>query len=106
MAEFKPILTIFEQAVQDALKKAGQTALKESNTLVPVDDADLKKTGRVNIDDLTVQVSYTGLNAVLQHENLDYQHPNGGQPKFLEQAVRNINPERIIADEMRRRLDG
>lgn len=106
MAEIKPILSLYEGAVQAALKKAAQEALREARKLAPVDDGELRKSGRVNVDDLTVQVSFTGPYAVLQHENLDYQHPSGGQAKFLEQAVQNVSPLQIIAAEMRRALDG
>jgi hypothetical protein len=29
----------------------------------------------------------TGIYAVVQHERMDYRHPNGGQAKYLERAV-------------------
>lgn len=82
-----PILSTIEKATQDELRKAGRQILQRSNQLAPKDDGDLVKTGRAIVDDLTLQVSYTAPHAHLQHENLEYQHEDGGQAKFLETAI-------------------
>lgn len=100
------VLNAIEKAAQDAMKTAGREVLKRSNELAPRDDGDLIKSGRVTVDDLTVQVSYTALHARFQHENLDFQHEGGGQPKFLEQASQEVNIEAIAAEAVRRALDG
>lgn len=90
MKFYAPILNAIEQAVQDGLKEAGEALLKESNARAPVDSGDLRQAGFVEVDDLTVQVGYKapkGYPYILrQHEDMDYQHPGGGGPKFLENA--------------------
>ena len=43
--------------------------------------------GRVEVDDLEVRVVFRAPHAWLQHERLDYQHPHGGQAKYLETAA-------------------
>lgn len=106
MASDQPILTAFEKAVQIALRDAARAALKESNRRAPVDDRDLVKSGRVTVDDLTVQISYTAPHARLQHENLDWKHEDGGEAKFLERAVEAVDVEQIIAQTVREQLDG
>lgn len=100
-----PILSTVEKAAQDGLRAAGRAILKRSNELAPKDTEETIKTGRVNIDDLTVQVSYASFIARIQHENLDYQHDDG-EAKFLEQATMQVDLEQIMADVMRRRLGG
>lgn len=90
MKIYTPVLSAIEKAVQDGLKEAGEELLKESNSRAPVDSGDLRKAGFVEVDDLTVQVGYKPAKGypyfTRQHEDMDYQHPRGGGPKFLENA--------------------
>lgn len=43
--------------------------------------------------DISVKVGYQAEYAVYVHENLDANHPNGGQAKFLEQPAREMRSE-------------
>lgn len=99
-----PILSTIEQAARDGLREAGKAVLKRSNELAPKDDGDLVKSGRVIVDDLTVQVSYKAIHARLQHENLDWQHADGGQAKFLEAAADEVDIGRVVAEKVRAAL--
>lgn len=101
-----PILSTMEKAAVDGARAAGRAMLKRSNELAPRDDDDLIKSGGVRTDDLTVQVGYTALHARFQHENLDYEHANGGQAKFLEAAADQVDVERFIADSVRKAFGG
>lgn len=104
MRMLTPILTTIEKAAQDGLREAGRAVLKRSNEMAPKDDLDLVKSGRVTVDDLTVQVSYTAVHARFQHENLDYEHADGGQAKFLERAADEVDVGRIVAEKVRAAL--
>lgn len=101
-----PVATAVEAAARAGLKVAGKQILAASNALAPRDDGTLIKSGRATVDDLTLQVSYTAVHAPLQHENLDWRHEDGGQPKFLEVAARDFDIGAIMAAEMRRQLGG
>lgn len=102
----KPILSIIEKAAQDAMRKAGRETLKRARELSPTDSGESDKSGFVAVDDLTVQVGFTSLVSRLNHENLDWQHPGGGQPKFLETASDEVNIEAIAAAAVREALSG
>jgi hypothetical protein len=104
MRMLTPILSTVEKAAQDGLREAGKAVLKLSNELAPKDDEDLVESGRVIVDDLTVQVSYTAFHARLQHENLDWQHEDGGQAKFLEAAADQVNIGTVVAEKVRAAL--
>ena len=106
MAEFKPILSLVEKAAQDAMKKTGRELLKRSNELAPADDGDLRKSGKVVVDDLTVTVRYTAPHAVLQHEHLDWSHEDGGGAKFLERASGEIDIAAAVAKAVGQALGG
>lgn len=93
----KPILSLVEKAAQDAMRKAGREVLKRARELSPSDTGESDKSGFVAIDDLTVQVGFTSFVSLLQHENLDFQHPQGGQAKFLEAAADEIDIGAIAA---------
>jgi len=78
--------------------------LKDSNQRAPRDDGTLVKSGRVTVDDLTVQVSYTAVHAALQHERLDWRHADGGEAKFLETAAEAVDAEGIAAKALQKAL--
>lgn len=101
---YVPILTVVEQAVVDGLKEAANQALELSNEKAPKDDLDLVNSGKVTVDDLTVQVSYDAVHARFQHENLDYEHADGGEAKFLESAGDEIDAQAIAAASVRKKL--
>ncbi|TDL43835.1 hypothetical protein [Microbacterium oleivorans] len=101
-----PILSTAEKAAVEGAKNAGRAILKRSNELAPRDDGDLIKSGGVRVDDLTVQIGYSAFHARFQHENLDYQHADGGQAKFLEAAADQVDVERFIADSVRKAFSG
>lgn len=85
--KFTPILSAIEQGVQNGLSEHGEAMLADSNERAPKDTRAMVESGFVQVDDLTVQVGYSSFIAKIQHENLDYQHPSGGGPKFLENAA-------------------
>lgn len=101
---YVPILTVFEQAAVDGLKEAADQTLELSNAKAPKDDLDLVNSGKVTVDDLTVQVSYDAVHARFQHENLDYEHADGGEAKFLETASDEVDVEAIAAASLRKKL--
>lgn len=82
-----PILSTVEKAVQDELRKGGRQILKRARELSPTDSGESDKSGFSVVDDLTLQVGFKSLVSRLQHENLEWQHTDGGQAKFLEAAV-------------------
>ncbi len=106
MGEYKPILSMVEKAAQDAMRKTARKVLKRSNELAPVDDGDLRKSGKVVVDDLSVTVKYTAPHAVFQHEHLDWEHTGGGGPKFLETASDEIDIAAEVAAAVREALGG
>ncbi|ERG63537.1 hypothetical protein L332_03605 [Agrococcus pavilionensis RW1] len=106
MKEYVPVGSAVEQGARAGLREAGRAVLKASNAKAPKDDGDLIKSGRVVVDDLTVQVSYTAVHAPLQHENLDWKHDAGGGPKFLESAASEVDVGTILAEHVRKALGG
>lgn len=101
-----PLLTVTEAAVQKGMAEAARRLLKESNARAPVDDGTLRRSGRVVVDDLTVQVGYTAPHAHLQHEALDYAHEDGGEAKFLELAADAFDMDAIVVAVLRGELSG
>ncbi len=86
-----PLLTTVEKAAQDGLREGGRALLKRARELSPTLTGESDKSGFVRVDDLTLQVGFTSLVSLLNHENLDWQHPDGGQAKFLEAALQEVD---------------
>lgn len=101
-----PILSTVEKAAQDGLREAGKKVLEVARELSPTDSGDSDKSGFVAIDDLTVQVGFKSLVSRLQHENLDWVHPDGGEAKFLEKAAEQVDVEGIVAARVKGALGG
>lgn len=99
-----PILTTVEKAAQAGLKDVARATLKGSNAKIPKETGATAKSGFTASEDLTSQVGYRSKVATIQHENLEYQHPQGGEPKFLERAADEVDVEGIMAARMRREL--
>ncbi|MFD4957146.1 hypothetical protein [Microbacterium sp. NPDC058389] len=97
-----PILSTAEQAAQAGLRK-GMGALRDrARELSPTLTGESDKSAFVAIDDLTGQVGFTSLVSLLQHEHLEWQHPDGGIPKFLEVAAQEVDVIEYVADEIRK----
>ena len=99
-----PLLTTVEKAAQDGLREGGRALLKRARELSPTLTGESDKSGFVRVDDLTLQVGFTSLVSLLNHENLDSKHPQGGEPKFLETASDEVDMQAIAAEELRKGL--
>ena len=104
--EYKPILSELEKATQDGMRKGGREMLKRARELAPKDDGDLRRSGKVVIDDLSMSVRFTAPHAVFQHEHLDWEHEDGGGAKFLEIASDEIDLTEFVAAAVEEALGG
>lgn len=92
------------------LRLGAEHVLGASRALVPLEEATLERSGTATVDEakLTAAVSYDTPYAVRQHEELDWQHDEGRQAKYLEQPMHEEQTvvAEIIAAELRRALRG
>jgi hypothetical protein len=89
-----PIAAKVAGLAADALYEAGEIILAESDTRVPIEEGTLSRSGHVseNRDQLQVAVSYDTPYAVVQHEEMSFQHDAGREAKYLENAFRHMLP--------------
>ena len=82
------------KATARAVFATAQAIAHRADDLVPVDTGvlrssqDVTRTKSFTQKDIRSVISYGGPSApyaIVQHENLEYEHPKGGQAKFLEQ---------------------
>ena len=97
-------LTEIEQAALDTMRDTMQQVIDVAKTLVPVEEGDLRDSGKVIVDGLQVTGQFSGPHAWLQHERLAYQHPRGGQAKYLEAAAEQVAPAQVIRTGVTARL--
>lgn len=78
---------VVEKAAMKGLRSLGEVILTEAKELCPVDSGTLRQSGsvRANSKNKTVEISFNTPYALKQHEEMSYNHPNGGQAKYLEQ---------------------
>jgi hypothetical protein len=115
-AEFTPgpdVARIVEMAGREGLFNAGKLALAASDALAPKSNPKrhplhMIETGFVQAGlggggEDQVKIGYRAWYAVLQHENLAYHHPNGGEAKFLELGMLSTDEAglELIADAIR-----
>lgn len=86
----------WEEAAATGLYLVGNNIMAKSKREVPVKTGLLKASGYVTPpqaqgDRVEVELGYGGNGsrdyAVIQHERMDYRHPNGGKAKFLQDPV-------------------
>lgn len=97
-------LTAVQQAAQAGLDEAAKQVLAVAKTLAPVDTGALRRSGKVKSSWLETAVVFTAPHAVLQHERLDYKHPGGGQAKYLEAAVEQVDVGAVVAGAVKAKL--
>jgi len=97
-------LTEIEKAAREALRDTAREVLRRARQNAPKDTGELRRKGRVSVNDMEVRVVFKAPHAWLQHERLDYQHPDGGGPKYLERAVEEVGAEADIISGIKVRL--
>lgn len=76
--------------VKDSLAAGGELIVADAKARAPKVSGELASTGRVRKDrggNATVGLYFAGPYARWVHEHLNFKHPFGGQPKFLETAM-------------------
>jgi len=97
----KKIVPGVSLVIKDALDEYAEKVLAESQTLVPVETGNLRDSGEIDYIDVgggnfpQVAITYTADYALYIHEDLQLNHPNGGQAKYLEQPMNEDAPELI-----------
>lgn len=87
------------EAAQTGIFEAAEALLDQAIEKTPVQDGILRASGRATQEGLVSAVSFNTPYAVKQHEELGYQHPNGGEAKYLEKPANSFGPtmEQIVA---------
>lgn len=91
------------------LVNGGEHALKLARDRVPLEEGTLERSGLVSDNGQdTVAVSFDTTYAVRQHEDLELQHAQGRQAKYLETAMADARPDvlRLVAAEVRKVTGG
>jgi hypothetical protein len=95
-------------AAARGLYLGAEHVLGKSNEVVPLDEAELQRSGTASVDlpSLTAMVSYDTPYAARQHEELTWRHAPGRTAKYLENSLNSARPEvtALIAAELRRAL--
>jgi hypothetical protein len=81
----------------EGLQRALEHTLGVANSLVPLDEGTLERSGKVNVVGLQGRIFYDTPYAIRQHEELTWRHLPGRQAKYLEQPM---NTERDVMLEL------
>ncbi|MDF2884740.1 MAG: hypothetical protein K0R54_5310 [Clostridiaceae bacterium] len=92
-------LSELEKGFNEALKKVGIVndkalhdvaldLLGKAKELAPVDTGDLRGSASMEIENNVATIGFEEPYAVSQHEHTEYEHPQGGQAKYLEQPFK------------------
>lgn len=96
------INTKLQQAKEAAKQGATEVALDLSGRakqLAPIDIGDLRGSGYTRIEDsgnrINAEIGFSEPYALVQHETLWFDHPRGGQAKYLQQPMQE-NADRYV----------
>lgn len=104
---FKQRLQNVNTFTPKALREVAFDLLGKSKELAPIDTGDLRGSGFAEINKNEATIGYTEPYALRQHEELSYNHPQGGQAKYLEEPFVKNTPKYIkhLADSIRKAVD-
>jgi hypothetical protein len=83
----------FRRLASEGLTRALEHTLGVCNTIVPLDEGPLQRSGKVTVEGLNGSISYDTPYAVVQHENLSFRHAPGRSAKYVEGPM---NTERDV----------
>lgn len=86
--KLKAMKTKKPAAMRRGLKKAIRIPFNISQKIVPIDFGPLKESGEIISGPDSESIVYEAPYAVVQHENLEFNHAPGKQAKYLEQPWR------------------
>jgi len=92
LANFQRLGHDTTDATAPALVQEAESIMTASKHIVPVDQGVLRASGyvappEIHGNDVSVEIGYGGAAsdyALVQHERLDFNHPGGGEAKYLE----------------------
>lgn len=90
-----------------AMRDIGQDLLGKSVERAPVDQGDLRGSGFSEVSGTETTVGFTAVYALRQHEELNYNHPQGGEAKYLENPLKENTPRYIkyLRDSVKKAVD-
>lgn len=101
------VIRSLQQAANSAALAAAEHLGDEAVQRTPVETGTLRASMKVTTDgDGTSAVSYNTPYAARQHEEVGWQHPGGGEAKYLENAMTAAAPamRETIATELRKAI--
>lgn len=84
-----------KDAAHSELKKIALDLMGKAQQLAPVDTGDLRGSAFNEVDGLEAVVGFTEPYATRQHEEMEWEHPKGGQAKYLETPYKENLPEYV-----------
>jgi len=82
------------------VQKQAEVIRDDAAQRAPIDQGLLRASGVVKMHNdkarITAVIEFDTPYAVVQHENLTFNHPRGGGPKYLENAMMQANPAELI----------
>lgn len=89
------VATSIDDAIQDALQSGAELLRDAAVERTPIETSTLRGTAKVSTSGTQAAVSYDTRYARRQHEEIGWNHPGGGEAKFLENALLD-NQEKIM----------
>lgn len=83
------------QNINQQISDVAHDLLSKSIERAPIDTGELRGSGFVEIEGSNAIVAYSTQYALKQHEELNYNHSNGGEAKYLENPLKE-NERRYI----------
>ncbi|MFE5878975.1 hypothetical protein ACFQ6H_27225 [Rhodococcus sp. NPDC056506] len=91
-----------QTAAERANIQAGEALLAKARAKTPIQDGLLRASGKASASGKSSAVSFNTVYAARQHEEVGWNHPGGGESKYLEKAKNEFAGEyaQIVANGM------
>jgi hypothetical protein len=100
------IIAQVEAGAETGVFEATEVLLAQSVDLAPIEEGTLTNSGTATAEGTKGSVGFNTPYALIQHERLDFRHPNGRTAKYLERPANAFTPEfeEIVAGAIRRAM--
>lgn len=88
-------IKVVSRSTREGLRDHMTEVLEVARANAPIETGELRESGQLYENPKSVRISFNAPHAAIQHERLDYNHPQGGKAKYLEDAYNDYMPGAI-----------
>lgn len=89
-------IKMISRSAKDGMRGFMEEVLDVAVANAPRETGELQESGKLWENPKSFRIAFDAPHAAVQHERLDFNHPNGGKAKYLEDAFNDYLPGAVV----------